>query len=161
MQEAQSSQFNNDHKKLEITVRLFNNPKFSQTYGKGLRHSVIFNGSVEIKNEPYRYLVDLCSHSDWVRTSNRANEDEQTIIAAMHGNTSEDLFSWIQRYDQITKTKQRVTGFCHYDVEAGVMDILIVDEPLSESWKLAVKPCHKSSAGLKSPHLIATNVTIS
>ncbi len=159
MQDAQTNHINNAITQPDITVRLFANPKLAQTYGKGLRHSVIYNGSVEIQNHHYRYLVDLCSHNDWIRTSNPNSEDEKTIMLAMLDYNSKDhLFSWVQQYDQATKQKQRITGFCHYNLIAGTMDMLIADGQLCESWKLAVKPCLRRAAGVKSPDLIATNV---
>ena len=43
----------------EIAVRGFMNEKFGSSYGKGLFHRAIFNGSVEIRNPYTKYLIDL------------------------------------------------------------------------------------------------------
>jgi hypothetical protein len=50
-------------KEKEIAVRGFMNEKFGATYGKGLFHRAIYNGSVEIGKPYTKYLIDLFEYS--------------------------------------------------------------------------------------------------
>ena len=61
-------------KEREIAVRGFMNEKFGTTYGKGLFHRAIYNGSVEIRSPYAKYLIDLFEYSRWEAL---AKSDEQ------------------------------------------------------------------------------------
>ena len=41
----------------EIAVRLYNNPKFGTTYGKGQYHNAIMNGTVDLHKKPNTFTV--------------------------------------------------------------------------------------------------------
>ena len=42
----------------EIAVRLYENKKYGTTYGKGLFHSAVFNGSADVLGSNTKYLLD-------------------------------------------------------------------------------------------------------
>ena len=46
-------------KEREIAVRGFMNEKFGTTFGKGLFHRAIYNGTVEVRDPYTKYLIDL------------------------------------------------------------------------------------------------------
>ena len=148
-------------KEREIAVRGFMNEKFGSTYGKGLFHRAIFNGSVEIRSPYTKYLIDLFEYSRW---ENSARTDEQIIwvnkMRAANVDCSDSAVSWIQHYDPMTKAKQTVDGVCVYLSESQELHISINDPERNvvDAWTLDVKSCAKS--GANKPVFIATNVDL-
>lgn len=148
-------------KEREIAVRGFMNEKFGSTYGKGLFHRAIFNGSVEIRSPYTKYLIDLFEYSCW---ENSARTDEQMIwvnkMRAANVDCSDSVVSWIQHYDPMTKAKQTVDGVCVYLSETQELHISINDPERNvvDAWTLDVKSCAKS--GANKPVFIATNVDL-
>ena len=54
----------------EIAVRLYDNPFYGTTHGKGLYRKAIFNGTADITAPSAKYLLDFESvegwaHPDW------------------------------------------------------------------------------------------------
>ena len=145
----------------EIAVRGFMNEKFGSTYGKGLFHRAIFNGSVEIRNPYTKYLIDLFEYGRW---ENSARTDQQMIwvnkMRSANVDCSDSVVSWIQHYDPLSKAKQPVDGVCVYLSETQELHISINDPERNvvDAWTLGVKSCAKS--GANKPVFIATNVDL-
>lgn len=145
----------------EIAVRGFMNEKFGSTYGKGLFHRAIFNGSVEIRNPYTKYLIDLFEYGRW---ENSARTDQQMIwvnkMRSANVDCSDSVVSWIQHYDALSKAKQTVDGVCVYLSGTQELHISINDPERSvvDAWTLDVKSCAKS--GANKPVFIATNVDL-
>ena len=148
-------------KEREIAVRGFMNEKFGSTFGKGLFHRAIFNGSVEIRSPYTKYLIDLFEYSRW---ENSARTDQQMIwvnkMRSANVNCSDSVVSWIQHYDPLSKAKQPVDGVCVYLSETQELHISINDPERNvvDAWTLGVKSCAKS--GANKPVFIATNVDL-
>ena len=145
----------------EIAVRGFMNEKFGSTYGKGLFHRAIFNGTVEIRNPYTKYLIDLFEYGRW---ENSARTDQQMIwvnkMRSANVDCSDSVVSWIQHYDPLSKAKQPVDGVCVYLSETQELHISINDPERNvvDAWTLGVKSCAKS--GANKPVFIATNVDL-
>ena len=146
----------------EIAVRGFINEKFGNTFGKGLFHRAIYNGSVEIRNPNTKYLIDLYEYNRWEQTAK--SEEQITWTKRLHeaevDQAPEAVVSWIQHYDPITKVKQAVDGMCVYLPKDQELCISIND-PLRnvvDHWTLDVKVCGKT--GVNKPIFIATNVDL-
>lgn len=144
---------------IEIAVRLYDNQAYGTTHGKGMYRRAIFNGTIDAKMPAVKYLVDLYNYEDW---SNQARTDEQMVILEAVADIKDKLYSWIQRYDPVTRQKTLVHGVCTLDLTNLKMDVLICDEEANvvDRWQITAKPCKQSSAGLKSPQLLATNADL-
>ena len=144
----------------EIAVRLYENPLYGTTHGKGLYRSAVFNGTADITTPSAKYLLDFECIKHWAHRSKNENDD----IMCQHVNSvghSDLLASWIVRYDPISKAKVRVNGFCSIDLQTYKLELLIDDTSgeVVDTWKLDVKPC-KAVLGKKSPQLLATNAEL-
>lgn len=148
-------------KEKEIAVRGFMHEKFGATFGKGLFHRAIYNGSVDIGKPYTKYLIDLFEYSRWEAS---AKSDEQMIwvdkLRRANVNNADSVVSWIQHYDPMTKAKRSVDGFCVYLSQTQELHISINDptNDVVDAWTLDVKPCTKS--GANKPVFIATNVDL-
>lgn len=144
----------------EIAVRLFENPRYGTTFGKGLYRSAVFNASAEIKSPHVKYLLDFEGAERWQHTA-KSNEDLDCVNHVLGVNQPDLLASWVQRYDSISKTKTRVNGFATLDTETGELMLLIDDvvSGIEDTWQLTAKPC-RSSSGKNSPQLLATNAEL-
>ena len=65
----------------EIAVRLYNNPKFGTTYGKGQYHNAIMNGTVDLHKQSIKYLIDLVPHANWEASIKTDNDMELLAYA--------------------------------------------------------------------------------
>lgn len=144
----------------EIAVRLFENPLYGTTHGKGLYRTAMFNGTADITTPIAKYLLDFECIERWAHGSKNEIDDiaRGHVISEAHDNL---LASWIVRYDTLTKAKERVTGFCTLDLRTNKLELLIDDTSggVVDTWKLDVKPC-KKTIGKKSPQLLATNAEL-
>jgi len=149
-------------KEKEIVVRGFMNEKFGSSYGKGLFHRAIYNGSVEIRNPYSKYLIDLFEYDR--REIHAAGETQlawtKKLAKAQINQAPEALASWIQHYDPMTKTKRAVDGVCVYLPLTQELYIAINDplNDLNEEWTLQAKHCLKT--GPNKPIFIAANVDL-
>lgn len=144
----------------EIAVRLFENPRYGTTFGKGLYRSAVFNASAEIKSPHVKYLLDFESAERWQHTA-KSDGDMVFVDHLAEVNKPDLLVSWVQRYDSASKTKTRVNGFATLDTDTGELMLLIddVDSGIEDTWQLTAKPC-RSSSGKNSPQLLATNAEL-
>ena len=139
-----------------IAVRLWNNEMFGKTYGKGLRKSALYNGTIEMTIPHVKYLIDLETSDAWVHNA------KYPIHLKMLDNIepyddANILLSWIVRYESGVKTP--VHGYCCFDINKLQLLINIVDPEyrINETWELAVKECLNRTPGKPTPNLIATN----
>lgn len=146
----------------EIAVRGFMNEKFGTTFGKGLFHRAIYNGSVELRDPNTKYLIDLFPYDHWEA---KAKSDEQMAWVKKLQNTdinksSDVLVSWVQHYDPFTKSKTMVDGVCVYMPETSELYISINDSEhgTCTEWELPVAAC--KNTGPKKPVFIASNVDV-
>lgn len=144
----------------EIAVRLYDNPFYGTTHGKGLYRTAVFNGTADITAPSTKYLLDFEDVQRWAHRSRDANDDImcEHVVNSIHSNL---LASWIVRYDTATKAKVRVNGFCTIDLQTNTLELLIDDAEFGivQTWRLDLKPC-KTVIGKKSPQLLATNTEL-
>ncbi len=146
-------------KEREIVVRGFINEKFGETYGKGLYHRAIFNGTVELRDPYKKYLIDLFEYRRWEASAKSDQQVEWTDRLREVGvhQSHDAVVSWVKHYDPITKTKTPVNGMCVYlpkDQELAIS----IDDPehdVVDHWTINVKPCAKAGGNI--PVFIATN----
>ena len=149
-------------KEKDIVVRGFMNEKFGSTYGKGLFHRAIYNGSVEIRNPYSKYLIDLFEYDRW--EIHAVGEQQlawtKKLNKAQVNQAPEALASWVQHYDPMTKTKRIVDGVCVYLPMSQELFIAINDpvNNINDEWTLQAKHCLKT--GPNKPIFIATNVDL-
>ena len=144
----------------EIAVRLYENPLYGTTHGKGLYRTAMFNATADITDPSAKYLLDFDNFERWEHGGRNAEDDllRQHVSSVVHSNM---LVSWVQRYDTSSKAKVRVNGFCTIDLKANELTLLIDDEKLGivDTWQLQFKPC-RPVPGKKSPQLLATNAEL-
>ena len=149
-------------KQREIAVRGFINEKFGKSFGKGLFHRAIYNGSIELRDPGEKYLIDLFKYEQWEA---KAKSDAQIewvkkLVSADIHESPDALVSWIQHYDPFTKTKTLVDGVCIYLPETSELLVNINDETreTQDAWELSVAPC--KNPGPKKPVFIASNADL-
>ena len=142
-----------------IAIRLFENPKFGTTYGKGLRRSAVFNATAEV-GEPYaKYLLDFEEGRAW---ANHARTEAQLHVARQYIDQAERddsvLWSWVKWYDKGTGDKEYVEGFALYDLESEEVALHLNDAKrgVTQEWLLPARRC-QGTAGKNSPAFLATN----
>ena len=142
-----------------IAIRLFENPKFGTTYGKGLRRSAVFNATAEV-SEPYaKYLLDFEAGRAW---ANHARTEAQLHVARQFIDQAERddsvLWSWVKWYDKGTGDKEYVEGFALYDLESEEVALHLNDAKrgVTQEWLLPARRC-QGTAGKNSPAFLATN----
>jgi hypothetical protein len=146
----------------EIAVRGFMNEKFNTTFGKNQFRRAFFNGSVELRNPSSKYLVDYYQYAAWEAS---AKSDEQMNVIRQLCNSgfpeNDDLlFSWLVRYDPLTKSKTKVDGYSIYAPSTSELYTTIndPDNQTVEEWTLDVHLCR--NIGANKPVFIATNVDL-
>jgi hypothetical protein len=145
----------------EIAVRIYANEKFGTTYGKGLRHSAVFNAAADVKSPNAKYLLDFHTMERWEHTAKSDNDMETLAIVRENvkpNAIADTLASWVVRYDAATKTKTSVMGYATLDLSTNAVDLVVLDtdKDLQQQWKLKAKSC-KTVVGKNSPTLLATN----
>ena len=151
----------------EIAVRLYNNPKFGTTYGKGQYHNAIMNGTVDLHKQSIKYLIDLVPHANWeasIKTDNDmellayAEECYEQVGIKTEAQRKDLACSWIKRFDN-NLLKPRVIGFALMNLSTGDFKLLVLDEEkdVKLQEQLTVKSCRDASSGQRSPNLFASN----
>ena len=138
----------------KIAVRLYDNKRYGTTYGKGLYRKAAYNGTIDTKAY-VKYLVDMYSYDDWV---NMAKSDAQMEIVNHIQHGKDSLYSWVKRYDPISRDKVEVPGMCCLDLVSMELTVMICDESrdMTDTWRLKAKPC-TARVDHKGPQLLATN----
>jgi hypothetical protein len=146
-------------KQREIAIRLYDNKLFGTTYGKGMYRKAIYNGSIDIKEPSIKLVIDMYNYNDWQL---QAKSEEQQQIAEAINRTSDKLYSWLYKYDSVTREKTFVYGFCMLDMNTNEVDVhAVFDEENSTFWKLEARPCKPTNDARKVPQLLATNSDLS
>jgi len=146
----------------EIAVRGFTNEKFNTTFGQNLFRRAFFNGSVELRNPSSKYLVDYYQYPEWEALAK--NDDQMNVIKQLQNTAfpqNEDLlFSWMLRYDPLTKIKTKVDGYSIYAPNTSELYVKIndADNQTVEEWTLDVHLC--KNAGANKPIFIAANIDL-
>lgn len=139
----------------EIAVRLYENKGYGKTNGPGLYKKALFNGTIDVKDPCVKFVIDLYAFEDW---RNTAKTDLHMQVLAQVTPEQDHLYSWVTRYDTLTKQKTLVEGLCmlemtNLDVIASIFD---PDSCIEDAWKMQAKAC-KSTGTYNSPQLLATN----
>ena len=147
-------------KQIEIAVRLFDNNTYGTTYGKGLYRRAEFNGTIEAKTPAAKYLVDLYNYEDWC---NRAKTNLQMTVLRDIEYEKNKLYSLLQHYDPLTKSKRLAEGFMSMDINSLAMAIVICDEcaDFVGTWKIEAKPFKQAKINNSSPQILGTNADLS
>ena len=142
-----------------IAIRLFENPKFGTTYGKGLRRSAVFNATAEVSEHYAKYLLDFeegraCANHAW--TEAQLHVARQYIDQAERDDSV--LWSWVKWYDKGTGDKEYVEGFALYDLESEEVALHVNDAKrgVTQEWLLPARRC-QGTTGKNSPAFLATN----
>ena len=144
----------------EIAVRFYDNKMYGTTYGKGMYRKAIYNGSIDIKNPTVKYVIDMYSYNDWAL---QAKTEVQELVLSSINRTSDKLYSWLYRYNSLTKLKTLVPGCCILDLNTNEVQIAVEDDMLDIAtlWQLEARPCKPTNDGKKVPQLLATNADLS
>lgn len=141
----------------QVAIRIFENAKYGSTHGKGLYRRALFNATAEIKHPKLKYLLDFEQFEHWQHGA-KTDADIEALTFWADAREDQQLFSWLQHYDPVSKLKARVTGFATLNLNTGEICFLVMDEEREcvTTSKLTAKPC-KSTQGKNSPQLFATN----
>ena len=135
---------------------MYQNAKYGNTYGKGVRHQALFNAAADIREPKVKYLLDFYSYEHWEFL---AKSHQLDIVQQVREIVDQDsLISWVQRYDLVTKTKTPVYGFSTLQLSTNHLILCVVDSEfgIEESWRLTAKPC-RTVSGKNIAELLATN----
>ena len=151
----------------KIAIRLYDNPKFGKTFGKGMYYNAIYNGTLDLPVHNLKYLVDLLPYTDWQHTAK--TDDDMNMLAALTDlfakksvNVNDEkqskniMCSWIKRFDS-PMLKPKVTGFVALDLRTCKLTLLLVDNDndleLCEAFD--VRTCKETDHN--SPNYFASN----
>lgn len=122
----------------KIAVRLYNNPKFGKTFGKGMHYNAVFNGTLDLPDHHLKYLIDLVPYTNWQHTA-ITNEDiellglvvdqyKQKNIDINTGDHGEQILcSWVKRFDS-SMSKPKIYGVVAVDLRTCQLHIAMHDE---------------------------------
>jgi len=121
----------------KMAVRLYNNPKFGKTFGKGMYYNAVFNGTLDISEQRLKYLIDLVPIAQWQHSANTDSEMEALemvaehyqklnidICSPLHG--EHILCSWIKRFDS-AMSKTKINGFVAVDLRTCQLIVAFAD----------------------------------
>ena len=142
-------------KKMEL--RLYDNPMYGSTCGKGLYRTALFNGSLDILEPRLKYLVDLYDFDVWQHKA-KTVEQMEILRYIIEENLNSTLLSWIVEYDMSTKVKRYTCGFLSFDpiTNNSILWINDIKNGIRENWSISLKPC-KDVVDKRVPTLWATN----
>ena len=151
----------------KIAIRLYDNPKFGKTFGKGQYYNAIYNGTLDFPVQRIKYLVDLVQFESWQHTA-QTNADMDAVKTAIElyaangiditspTSSSNILCSWVKRFDS-HMSKPKVSGLIAVDLRTCELNIVIVDEQhgVALHEKFAMRPCREKNGN--SPDFFASN----
>jgi len=152
--------------KPNFALRLYENPKYGRTRGKGLRHQALYNGTIDLQYPRFKYLVDVITYGHW-EASAHSDESMQIVRVAQDLLVIKDrdpldhlmrknlLASWIKRLDT-PLLKPRVEGFFVMDAKTGDAWLTLTDpvHRLEFIEDLRIRGCERVRNG---PDLFASN----
>lgn len=151
----------------KIAIRLYDNPKFGKTFGKGQYYNAIYNGTLDLPERRIKYLVDLVQYERWQHTA-QTDADMDSVRAAIEfyekkgidinspTNSSNILCSYVKRFDS-HMSKPKVTGLICVDLKTCELNVIIVDaqNDIALHEKFSMRPCREKNGN--SPDFFATN----
>jgi hypothetical protein len=152
--------------KPNFALRLYENPKYGSTRGKGLRHQALYNGTIDLQYPRLKYLVDVISYDHWEASAH--SDDSMQIVSLAHdllAAKQRDPFSpvvrrsimasWVKRLDT-PLLKPRVEGLFLMDANNGDCWLALKDpaNDLAFIEDLRIRGCEKIRNG---PDLFASN----
>ena len=152
--------------KPNFALRLYENPKFGSTRGKGLRHQALYNGTIDLQYPRLKYLVDVTTYDQWEASAH--SDDSMQIVSLAHDLLTakqRDPFnplarrsimaSWVKRLDT-PLLKPRVEGLFLLDANTGDCWLALKDAThgLAFIEDLRIHSCEKVRNG---PDLFASN----
>ncbi|WVN42037.1 hypothetical protein AOB54_01265 [beta proteobacterium MWH-UniP1] len=157
------------NQKHSMAVRLYDNPKFGKTFGKGLYHNTLFNGTVDLPVLGLKYLIDLVQYEQWQHTA-KSDQDMEMLATAIDylkaqdidiesgANRTNILCSWIKRFDS-NMLKPKVPGFALLDLQKCKITVVVTDEQhgIAFGERLCMRSCKDPSNGQRSPNYFASN----
>jgi hypothetical protein len=156
----------------KIAVRLYTNPKWGKTYGKGLRHNAMFNGTIDMPTKHLKYLIDLVTFEHWQHTAvTEADMDTLAIVIDHYvskgidiessAHCSNILCSWVKRFDS-NMMKPKVGGFVAIDLRTSEIVIAVDDASNAVGFgkQLSMRRCKDPSYGQRSPNFFASNYEV-
>ena len=151
----------------KIAIRLYDNPKFGKTFGKGMYYNAIYNGTLDLPEKRIKYLVDLMQFEKWQHTAQTDADVEAVKIAvelyATKGidinaptSSSNILCSWVKRFDS-HMSKPKVSGLIAVDLRTCELNIVIADDQhdLALHEQFSMRPCREKNGN--SPDFFASN----
>lgn len=151
--------------KNQIAVRLYNNPKFGKTFGKGMYYNAIFNGTLDLPQQRLKYLIDLVPFADW-QQMNTTDADALETVVGLYGQKGIDvnvkdhskniLCSSVKRFDSHMQ-KPYVTGIVTVDLRSCEFSVALMDEEndLTLLEQFQMRPCREKNGN--SPDFFASN----
>ena len=152
-----------------IAVRLYDNPKFGKTFGRGLYHNAVFNGTVDLPILRLKYLIDLIQYEQWQHTAHTDADVSilNTVIdyyAALDldiespAHRTNILCSWLKRFDS-NMSKPKIEGFAVLDMRTCELMVAITDElnDIGFAERLTMRACKDPSHNQRSPNFFASN----
>jgi hypothetical protein len=151
----------------KIAVRLYNNPKFGKTFGKGMYYNAVFNGTLDLPEHHLKYLIDLVPFSNWQHTA-ITNDDlellgvvveqyrQKSIDINTNVHSDQILCSWVKRFDS-AMSKPKINGFVTVDLRTCQLQIAMHDEKtgLQIINEFAMRSCREKNGN--SPDFFASN----
>ena len=144
----------------ELAVRLYENKLYGSTYGKGLYRRALFNGSIDVRSPQAKFVIDLYTFDEWLQ---QARTEEQREIAQKIRCSSSCLYSWIYRYNPVTKQKSLALGFIQLDLNTNEVELALDLEQEGQDLvicSLNARPCKPSNDQRRTPQLLATNADL-
>ena len=152
--------------KPNFALRLYENPKYGNTRGKGLRHQALYNGTIDLQYPRVKYLVDVITYDHWEASAH--SDESMQIVSLAHdllAAKQRDPFSpvvrrsimasWVKRLDT-PLLKPRVEGFFVMDAKTGDAWLTLTDpvHRLEFIEDLRIRGCERIRNG---PDLFASN----
>ena len=122
----------------KIAVRLYNNPKFGKTFGKGMYYNAVFNGTLDFPEYRLKYLIDLVPFRNWQHTATTGDEmgfleaivdqyKQRSIDIHSGDHGDQILCSWVKRFDS-SMSKPKINGYVIVDTRTCELEIALEDE---------------------------------
>jgi hypothetical protein len=151
----------------KIAIRLYDNPKFGKTFGKGMYYNAIYNGTLDLPEKRIKYLVDLVQFEKWQHTA-QTDVDMDAVKIAMEiyaakgidisaaPSSSNILCSYVKRFDS-HMSKPKVAGLICVDLRTCELNVILVDEQnsIALNEKFSMRPCRDKNGN--SPDFFASN----
>jgi hypothetical protein len=151
----------------KIAIRLYDNPKFGKTFGKGQYYNAVYNGTLDLPEQRIKYLVDLVQFESWQHSA-QTDADMDAVATAIEvyakkgidinskTNSSNILCSYVKRFDS-HMSKPKVAGLICVDLRTCELNVMLVDEQnnIALHEQFSMRPCREKNGN--SPDFFASN----